>query len=813
MLYIRPNISNDKLIFMHDELSGMDSLASHTRTPTARSDPSTRDRRKSDVPDASGWTSSLYSANNAHDASLVSSYYLRSQQPESALAEDASESFGLDDASTSHVFQGLGSLLRGAQRPPHTPRSSLRNGSRFSDADDYTNEDAFMDQVDTQYQARSAKAKRVHTPGKPSVMSPTKTPRIPGFFQFFNAKEKEDGEQKWSFFGNNAPPPPQPPNVGTKEGHGDVPHTTFVSSSPSFWPRLLLLLCVGAALYHLIASMSPSFPFRKRSSNPWLDASIPSDDIWRRVDAVETAMNKLWHSFGDLGTDFKQAQGKLAGRIQSLEERAALTSTVHALENDIRTLQSAQKDTIAHLVENKKQSEAVAARLAVVEQKAVSVRSRGAVANDALEAVHAKIADLEVRLSRAAHQAAMADDAAADAKRMLAPLRDFVPEHMPVRIDTRTKRLHIDPAFWQELRKVFGDAHRSVSNEKPGSWSAFLDANRGKLESLFSDALHSRLASGILLDRDSFLALMQAELARAKAELSARFNENVHGIQNEILAKVRDQQDMYERSGSWSKPHTLEDDVPSDSASVRTLIDAAIAQYAADQIARADFAQYSAGGRVIPTLTSPTHEMRMGGADVFSVSSFLRSFIPLPPLGGRSSSSYTVRGRMPVVALHHDNAPGMCWPFSGTHGQLGIQLVRKIHVEAVTVDHISNVLALDGLASAPRDMEVWGILDTEEERRQLVRWRRERQATQWQRESTQEPTPVPPSPSHVFLGSFRYDISRGAPPVQTFPITLEAASLPLAFRVVQLNVLSNHGLRDFTCVYRVRVHGAPADHS
>ena len=34
---------------------------------------------------------------------------------------------------------------------------------------------------------------------------------------------------------------------------------------------------------------------------------------------------------------------------------------------------------------------------------------------------------------------------------------------------------------------------------------------------------------------------------------------------------------------------------------------------------------------------------------------------------------------------------------------------------------------------------------------------------------------------------------------------------PLPASMVQLSVLSNHGLRDFTCLYRVRVHGEPAE--
>ena len=184
--------------------------------------------------------------------------------------------------------------------------------------------------------------------------------------------------------------------------------------------------------------------------------------------------------------------------------------------------------------------------------------------------------------------------------------------------------------------------------------------------------------------------------------------------------------------------------------------------------------------------------------------SVVQALVPLPQLG--TPSTYAARGRMPAVALHHDNAPGMCWPFSGSHGQLGIQLVRAIHVEAITIDHVPAVLALSGVGAAPREMEAWGVLQTPEERRQLAQWRAQRARTE---DGTEEPTPVPPSPAHVYLGAFVYDTAGAA--IQTFPVSSEGAAFPLPLRVVQLNVLSNHGLRDYTCLYRVRVHGTPAD--
>ena len=61
---------------------------------------------------------------------------------------------------------------------------------------------------------------------------------------------------------------------------------------------------------------------------------------------------------------------------------------------------------------------------------------------------------------------------------------------------------------------------------------------------------------------------------------------------------------------------------------------------------------------------------------------------------------------------------------------------------------------------------------------------------------------APPTAPQL-LGSFEYDAA--GPAVQTFVLPHTAAAFP----AVQLQVRSNWGSAKFTCLYRVRVHGAP----
>lgn len=58
----------------------------------------------------------------------------------------------------------------------------------------------------------------------------------------------------------------------------------------------------------------------------------------------------------------------------------------------------------------------------------------------------------------------------------------------------------------------------------------------------------------------------------------------------------------------------------------------------------------------------------------------------------------------------------------------------------------------------------------------------------------------------VLLGDFRYDIY--GPQVQTFRLPAQAEGQ--SFSIVKLEVYSNYGHSDYTCVYRFRVHGQDA---
>ena len=165
-------------------------------------------------------------------------------------------------------------------------------------------------------------------------------------------------------------------------------------------------------------------------------------------------------------------------------------------------------------------------------------------------------------------------------------------------------------------------------------------------------------------------------------------------------------------------------------------------------------------------------------------------------------------GRPPVYALHHDTSAGMCWPFAGSTGTLGVALARPAYIEAVSADHLARELAWD-VRSAPRGMEVWGLVEGRDNIEKVVAWEagctNTPDAPQCASFGVEYPPELPRSAKYVRIAEFEYD-ARGGRPVQSFDVDRGIQELGVDFGVVVVVVRGNWGA-EYTCLYRVRVHG------
>ncbi|XP_035405059.1 SUN domain-containing protein 1 isoform X6 [Cygnus atratus] len=192
-------------------------------------------------------------------------------------------------------------------------------------------------------------------------------------------------------------------------------------------------------------------------------------------------------------------------------------------------------------------------------------------------------------------------------------------------------------------------------------------------------------------------------------------------------------------------------------AQAQIIVNNALKLYSQDKTGMVDFALESGGGSILSTRCSETYETKTALISLFGI-----------PLWYFSQS--------PRVVIQPDMYPGNCWAFKGSEGYLVVRLSMKIYPTAFTMEHIPKTLSPSGnITSAPRNFSVYGLDD------------------EYQEEG-------------VLLGQYIYD--QEGEPLQMFPVMEKSNNV---FQIVELRILSNWGHAEYTCLYRFRVHGKPAE--
>ncbi|KAI7883764.1 hypothetical protein K492DRAFT_192324 [Lichtheimia hyalospora FSU 10163] len=179
---------------------------------------------------------------------------------------------------------------------------------------------------------------------------------------------------------------------------------------------------------------------------------------------------------------------------------------------------------------------------------------------------------------------------------------------------------------------------------------------------------------------------------------------------------------------------------------------------------------FGGGSRVLMELTSPTF-----GLDDEK---------EIPPI---FMKPITVSGKPhPVAALTDYRHAGTCWLMAGKQGSLGVRMRQPVSVKAISIDYMDYAQFISR-SSAPADFEVWGLTH------------KDRGFWEYLWHSLVSPEE---NNGKVYLGKFQYDINKGTP-VQTFKI--QHSSPPI--KDIVFRFLNNWGHDEYTCIYRVRVHG------
>ncbi|XP_052124291.1 SUN domain-containing protein 2 isoform X1 [Frankliniella occidentalis] len=328
--------------------------------------------------------------------------------------------------------------------------------------------------------------------------------------------------------------------------------------------------------------------------------------------------------------------------------------------------------------------------------------------------------------------------------------------------------------LWEELKKLLSSPEGLVLLGAAAVYNSPADKSQANIPQ-FNDTEIRAWISSSFLDKDDFekaLANMtkyfNEELERRSANMMAATAEEINARiarQSQIhLAQISKLQSELSTSFGYQTSHfqnratssVTDSTLSVDESIVRKIVDAAIAVYDADKTGMADYALESQGGQVVSTRCTETYQVKSPTLSVFGV-----------PLWYPSNSPRTV--------IQPGMHPGECWAFVGSQGYLVIQLSHRIRVKGFTYEHISPVLLPTGkMNSAPKEFSIYGL-------------------------STEgDPTPV-------LLGDYHY--LQNSTSMQFFPVQQSNAP-PL--QLIEIQVKSNHGNINYTCMYRFRVHGTIA---
>ncbi|KAJ7593266.1 hypothetical protein C8J56DRAFT_494408 [Mycena floridula] len=320
--------------------------------------------------------------------------------------------------------------------------------------------------------------------------------------------------------------------------------------------------------------------------------------------------------------------------------------------------------------------------------------------------------------------------------------------------------LHAELQAVQQHGSGNGKVESSISDEELKAWRKALEERVGTVEGSVKEAL---------------------ELGK----MSAKAGQTGTAWYNKVLA--------------GKKPVTIKSSDGQDvTALIGRLVQNSVSLHFKDDLARPDLALLSGGARIIPSLTSATREIRPRGWGSQA-------------LGLVTGNGYAI-GRPPITALHHDRQNGNCWPMAGPQGQLGIVLAAPAYISDITIDHVAKELAFD-VRSAPRQMEVWAMVEGKVNAEKVKLYNEQRAAKRaeaLERGETVDvdeyPKTLPKSPQYIRIAAFSYNI-HSPDNIQTFPVFPEVQEMKLDFGIVVLRVLNNWGQDEYTCLYRMRVHG------
>ncbi|KAF9411099.1 hypothetical protein BGZ94_001430 [Podila epigama] len=575
------------------------------------------------------------------------------------------------------------------------------------------------------------------------------------------------------------------------------------------------------------------------------------EELESRIELIQQALEELGQADEQTGQDLQEKIDAMMSIIANVDRRVtAVDDKVHKVDHRVSVLDDTLDKVEHRLTTVDGNFGKVDHRMASVDVKLGKVEGRMTDVEDQVE-------DVSTRLDKVAKEVeslkAHVSSGQWIEQTVLELLRNEIPKYLVVSKDARSGTLVIPSEFWETARELFmtkaqvqeslrdhtksllenGDGYSDgdsvqdgervgsgsgwpwsasrSKNRKSSSWKSFLQENERALEA-FVDGRMTKVSQATFLD-----------LVRTEAD---QIWQSVESKVVALLEKRGRLQGKVAPSRLAKEPTRALTDV--EQALISKLIDEALEKYSADVMAKPDYALFSAGGRIIPRLTSANYYHDVKPSLLGRLG--LRFLVPLPR-----------REKPAEKAIEPDLHAGECWAMNGQEGQLAIRLARKIVVTEITIEHADASVVLD-MGSAAKEIEVWSLKGSgdaapvsarpasfdsgsgaatnahvseqhtpeqehgyeqkkqEREQRPLKSEQKDKTGKWWNTGA--------PWPGAVLLSTIEFDADMSATHKpksrQTFSIPMSKQNSPSVG--VVLRIKSNWGHPQFTCLYRVRVH-------
>jgi len=373
-----------------------------------------------------------------------------------------------------------------------------------------------------------------------------------------------------------------------------------------------------------------------------------------------------------------------------------------------------------------------------------------------------------------------------------------LPKKLPVRYNDKGK-IQVMPEFWQDLTRWLKEQQYSKGSgkgaeggtetviiEKPAKWEDFLARNGKQLDAhvgSLQEKWHQRaLHEQTLIPKEHHLELVKDLRDEYLKGVEEQFKE-VHHELGAQLSSITNLRSMIE-SGEFGM-------VAGAGRPIGKFLADGLYSHHISKLA--DYASHAGGGFIDPDRTSETYEKHPPNTFA-NWAHWILGASSLTPKPGRVISSVARK-------------PGNCWPFAGKTGSLGIILREPVYVTGMTLEHMEweRSLVRD---TAPKSITFWvRIMEAEKYYNKAVM---EASKALGERPGlVQAAKKSQPMYEYVKVGKFEYEFTESSPPAQTFWIPMDMKRLNISSDKVLMHVYDNHGNPNYTCIYRVRVHGEP----